>query len=215
MTPASSLSGRARTLRRFVSWHRRAIATVLAFVAVFTVVRALTAPHSAGFPVVAVTTDVPGGSPLGPAQVTVRTVPADLVPGGAVTDPDQAVGRTPAAPLTAGTLLTETALVGPGMAGTAPGRVIVPARLADAGLAGVLGVGRTIDVMATDPGSGEVARVATAARVAAVPAPDDGGILGGAAGDEALVLLEVSRAESLDLTRAAATSRLSVVLPHG
>lgn len=222
MTPASPhgssslLASRVRSVRRFVSWHRRSLAAMVAFVAVYALVQALSAPAAIGRPVVVVTADVPGGSPLSRDQITLRTVPADLVPRAALVDPGLAVGRIPAAPVTSGSILTEAALVGPGMAGTSPGRVVVPARLADAALAGVLGVGRTIDVMATDPGSGEVSRVATDARVAALPAADDGGILGGGAtGDEVLVLLEVSRAESLALTAAAATSRLSVVLPHG
>ena len=66
---------------------------------------------------------------------------------------------------------------------------MVPARLADAGLTGVLRVGDAIDVMATDPGSGTVTRVAVGARVAAIPASDEGGsLVGTSTRDEVLVL---------------------------
>lgn len=211
----SLLSSWIRTLRRTVSVHRRGVAALLAFVAVYGALRAVAAPETPGTPVVTVLADVPGGSALTRDQVTVRSVPAELVPRAAVVSLEAAVGRTPAGPLTGGSILTEAALVGPGLSGSAPGRVVVPARLADAGIAGVIRVGDAIDVMATDPGSGEVARVASRARVAAIPAPDGGSALVGTGPqDEVLVLLDVSRTESLDLTRAAATSRLSIVLPN-
>lgn len=214
--PASLLSSWLRTLRRAISLHRRGLAALLTFVAVYGALRAVTAPGSPGVPVVAVVADVPGGSPLTRDQVVVRPVPPELVPGSAVVSTEAAVGRTPAGPLTAGSILTEAALVGPGLTGTAPGRVVVPTRLADAGIGGVVRVGDAIDVMATDPGTGEVTQVATRARVAAIPAPDDGNALAGTGPqDEVLVLLEVDGAESVGLTRAAATSRLSVVLPTG
>ena len=210
----SQLSSWIRTLRRAVSVHRRGVAALLAFVAVYGALRAVAAPDTPGTPVVTVVADIPGGGPLSRDQVAVRSVPAELVPRAAVVSVEDAVGRTLAGPLTGGTILTEAALVGPGLSGSAPGRVVVPARLADAGIAGVIRVGNAIDVMATDPGSGEVARVASRARVAAIPAPVGGGALGGTGPqDEVLVLLEVSRTESLELTRAAATSRLSIVLP--
>ena len=204
----------ARTLRRVVSWHRRGVAALLTFAAVLGGLRAVSAPDAPGTPVVTVVGDVPGGSPLTREQLTVRHVPAPLVPGEAVLSAEDAVGRTPAGPLTAGTILTEAGLVGPGLARGTPGRVVVPTRLADAGTAGVVRVGHAIDVMATDPGTGQVTRVASRARVAAIPSEDSGGVLGGSgAAEDVLVLLEVSPPESLDLTRAAATSRLSVVLP--
>ncbi len=204
-----------RKLRRAVSWHRRAVAALLTFIAVLGVLRVVSAPDSPGSSVVTVSADTSGGSPLTRDQLTVRSVPPDLVPGAALTSLDQAEGRTPTGPLSAGTILTEPLLVGPGLSATGPGRVVVPARLADAGIVGVLRVGDAIDVMATDPGTGQVTRVASRARIATVPTGDDGGPFSASSPqDEVLVLLEVTQAESLDLTRAAATSRLSVVLPH-
>lgn len=213
---SSSLVSWIRSVRRFVSWHRRAVAAVLTFVAVLGALRVLSAPDPGGTAVVTLAADVAGGSPLTREQVVQRSVPVDLVPHGAVVSLDQAAGRTPAGPLAAGSILTEAALVGPGLSGMTPGRVAVPARLADAGIVRVLRVGDTIEVMATDPGTGEVRQVAARARVAAIPtAGDDGLLSGGSAGsgEDVLVLLDVPTAEAEEVTRAAATARLSVVLP--
>ncbi|MPN40340.1 hypothetical protein SDC9_187876 [bioreactor metagenome] len=164
---------------------------------------------------VTVVGDVTGGRTLTRDQLTTRSVPTDLVPRGAVVAIHLAEGRTPAGPLSAGTILTEAALVGPGLTGLAAGHVAVPARLADAGIVQVLRVGDAIDVMATDTGTGEVRRVATRARVATIPAQADGGPLSSGTAQDVLVLLDVTAVEAAEVTRAAATSRLSVVLPGG
>ncbi|WP_194793093.1 SAF domain-containing protein [Raineyella fluvialis] len=213
-TPHSpSLLSWTRALRRFVAWHRRSLAAVLTFVAVLGALRVFAAPPGGGAQVVVLTADVTGGSALSRTQLTLRSVPPDLVPGGAVTALDQAEGRTPAGPLTAGTILTASALVGPGLAGLSSGHVAVPARLADPGIVAVLRVGDVIDVLATDPSSGEVRRAATRARVASIPAQGDTGPLSASSSQDVLVLLDVTAQEAVEVTRAAATARLSVVLP--
>lgn len=210
-----SLLAWSRAARRFVSWHRRSVAAALTFVAVLAGLGALSDPAGAGTEVVTVVGDVTGGRPLSRSQLTTRVVPADLVPRGAVVGLDQAEGRTPAGPLSGGTILTEAALVGPGLSGLAAGHVAVPARLADAGIVQVLRVGDAIDVMATDTGTGEVRMVATRARVATIPSEADGGPLSSGTAQDVLVLLDVTAAEAAEVTRAAATSRLSLVLPGG
>lgn len=210
---SASLVSWIRTVRRFVSWHRRALAAGLTFVAVLGALRVLSAPEAGGTDVVTVVGDVAGGRQLTRNQLVRRSVPPDLVPRGAVVSLDLAVGRTPAGPLAAGSILTEAALVGPGLSGMSPGRVAVPARLADAGIVQVLRVGDTIEVMATDAGTGDVRRVASRARVAAMPTTDDSGPLSGGSSQDVLVLLDVTAAEAVEVTRAAATARLSVVLP--
>lgn len=217
ITPGGSPSLLAwfRAARRFVSWHRRSVAAALTFLAVLAGLGALSDPAGTGTEVVTVVGDVTGGRALTRDQLTTRSVPTDLVPRGAVVAIHLAEGRTPAGPLSAGTILTEAALVGPGLTGLAAGHVAVPARLADAGIVQVLRVGDAIDVMATDTGTGEVRRVATRARVATIPAQTDGGPLSSGTAQDVLVLLDVTAVEAAEVTRAAATSRLSVVLPGG
>lgn len=198
---------------RIITWHRRTVAALLVFVATFGLATALTSGTSDTVDVVTMATDAPGGAPLEAHHVQSRAFPAELVPAQALTSPDLAIGRVPTGPLTAGSVITEPTLVGPGLAGALEdGEVVVPARLADAGIIGMLQVGDTIDVMASDPQTGDVAVVAHDARIAALPAPGDEGLLGGSGDASVLVLLHVSPQEATDLTRAGAGARLSVVL---
>lgn len=187
------------------------MAAFLAFIATMTLANAAMAGSSPSMEVAVVTTDVPGGVALQAGQVEVRSVPTDVVPGQALTSAEQVVGRVPAGTLTSGSIITEAGLVGPSMAADADGEVIVPARLSDAGIVGMLQVGDTIDVVATDASTGEVSVVAHGARIATVPDPD-AGALGDVSDSTVLVLLAVGPEEASALTRAAAVARLSVML---
>ena len=65
-----------------------------------------------------------------------------------------------AAPIGRGEVVTDVRLVGPGLALAQPGETIVPVRLPDAGMAALLRAGDEVDLLATDPGTGEAALVA-------------------------------------------------------
>ncbi len=202
--------GPVRALRLLVSRHRRLLATLAVFCSVWAGLTSLAPGTPPGVAVVVAAATVPGGTPLTDAQVAVRTLPPDAVPVAALTDPASAVGRTPAGPINEGSVLTEVMLVG-GATAAGSAEAVVPARLDDAGIVGLLRVGDSIDLMATDPQTGEVTRVARGARVVSVPGGAEGP-LGVGSGDEDLLLLAVSAEEATEITRAAATSRLSVVL---
>ncbi|WP_233493657.1 hypothetical protein [Desertihabitans brevis] len=93
--------------------------------------------------------------------------------------------------------------------------MLAPVRLADAEVASLLRSGDVVDVVGTDPGSGEVAVVASDARVVSLPAGADpgGGLLGATpSSGGALVVLEVPPAAALELAAAGAAGGLAVVL---
>ncbi|HKE51967.1 MAG TPA: SAF domain-containing protein [Actinomycetes bacterium] len=112
--------------------------------------------------------------------------------------------------------------------------VATPVRLADPGTAELLRTGQLVDVLAAAPpqldpisgdavpldgsggsgfGFGSARVVAAAVRVIAVPAPDDGDLLGRAPGsDGPLIVLATTSATAATLAAAATSARLSVVI---
>ncbi|UFN46514.1 CpaB family protein [Nocardioides okcheonensis] len=133
-----------------------------------------------------------------------RAFPEALVPAGAAR---AGAGRVLAAPLASGEVLTEARVVGPGLARAQPGETVLPVRLPDPGMAALLRPGDEVDLVATDPGTGETRVVARDVRVlsgtADVPEAPTG--QGGA-----LVVVGVSAAEAVDVTSAALAQFLTV-----
>ena len=199
----------ARTVRRLVLARRRSLAAVLAAVGVAAMLRATAPPAEpvVGVPVAA--HDLVPGTTLAPEDLVVRDVPRALAPARVVARP---TGRVLTGPLDAGEVVTETRLVGPGLAAQAPGRVAVPVRLPDAGMADLLRVGDTVDLLATDAAAGAGAGAAGAAAVVARAAPvlalDRPDASDGAAPDlpGRLVVLSVAASEVALVARASATS---------
>jgi hypothetical protein len=104
--------------------------------------------------------------------------------------------------------VTDVRLVGPGLALAQPGETIVPVRLPDAGMATLLRAGDTVDLLATDPGTGEASLVARDVTVLATPAGVPEGPAGGSGG--ALVVVGATAAEATAIAGASLTQYLTV-----
>ncbi len=201
-----------RSLRRVVLARRRLLAALLAAVAVAAALRVL-APAAVPLTTVPVAArDLAPGTVLTAADLTAATVPRSLAPARVV---DRPAGRVLTGPLDAGEVLTETRLVGEGLAEQAPGRVAVPVRLPDAGMADLLRVGDRVDLLATDAQSGADSRATVLASAVPVLAldPAGGGADGSATGAGSgasmagrLVVLSLDRSEVVPVARGSATA---------
>ncbi|WP_244931481.1 SAF domain-containing protein [Nocardioides sp. W7] len=168
-----------RSVRRAVLAHRRLLAAALAAVAVAAGLQASAAPPPATVPVTVAARDVPAGRVLAPGDLAT----AAFAPGTAPDDlATEAVGRVLASPLRRGEPVTDVRLVGPALTEGHPGRVALPVRLPDAGMAGLLRVGDVVDLVAADPQGGKPTLVAAEVPVLALPAgPAEHGGTGGTA----------------------------------
>jgi len=156
----------ARRVRRGVLAHRRLLAFLLTASAVAIGISA-TRPDPPDTSTMAVASrDLPVGTVLTAADLTdVETdpgsVPADLA--------DAPLGERLAAPLRRGEPVTDVRLVGPELTEGRPDLVAVPVRLPDAEMAGLLHVGDTVDLYATDPATAETAQVTTDTLILSLP----------------------------------------------
>jgi hypothetical protein len=162
---------------------------------------------------VVLTTARPAGALLGGDDLTVRAVPSGLVPDGAVDDPEELIGARLAVALPSGFPIVDGVLVGPRLADGAPaGRVVVPVRLADADVAGLLGAGDRVDLLQA-PSEGGAARViARGALVMARTASEPVGTLGLEAAGAPLLLVAVTPDVATLLVGAGAWDPISAVL---
>lgn len=216
----------ARRVRRRLSWHRRPLAAVLAGLATVTALGAARAPAPETVTVLAAARPLDGGAPLAADDVREVALPPDAVPDGALTPGDGVAGRVPAGPVAAGAPLTDVRLVGPSLLGryADDGLVGVPVRLDDPRSAALLSAGDRVDVLSATPpevpGAGQAADepaevVASGVRVVSVPEPGEDALLGGPAGQGALVVLAADHDDAARLTAADANARLSVLLRGG
>ena len=159
------------SVRRAVLRRRRLLAAALTAVAVAAGLHSVTAPPPPRIDVLVAARDLPGGTVLGPEDLT----PVPFAPGSVPDDlAASTVGRTLAAPVRRGEPVTDVRLVGPGLADGHPGLTAVPVRLPDAGMVGLLATGDRIDLVAADPEGSGARVVATGVPVLAVPgAPTD------------------------------------------
>lgn len=149
---------------------RRLVAATLMLLAVALALRPATADRVTTSAVVAAK-DLPAGTTLAPADVTVRQVPRDVVPHGVLTTADAAVGQVLGSATRAGEPLTDVRLVGPAntrLASGDPNAAIVPVRLADPGVADLLHPGTRVDVVTLDPQQDTTELLATNATVVTV-----------------------------------------------
>ncbi|MGA4507991.1 SAF domain-containing protein [Propionibacteriaceae bacterium G1746] len=193
----------------FVRWHRRALAAVAAAVLVLATLTALSPSRAGGVPVVVTATDLPAGHKLAASDLVVTHYPADLVPSGAIGDPAALVGRTMVAAAGRGTPLGPGSVLG---ATTLPkGRMLVPVRVDDPAVLGLLRPGELISVLGADD-SGTPVVLARRVRVAAVPGPADAGGLGGASSSGGIVVVDVDEKTAVTLGAWAGNPGLSVTL---
>jgi Flp pilus assembly protein CpaB len=187
-TPSPDAAARRRRLRRRLraaAWRARfVLAAVCCGLAATATVQAVRPEPPPTLDVVVPAHPLVAGEAVGPDDVTVRTVPAELVPGGVLTDPRDAVGRVPAVTLPAGLPLHGSLVEGGGLAAQAPqGTVVVPVLL-DGAATGLLRPGDRVDLV-------------TAAAAAALddPAPDDAAADARYLARRALVLPDVRQVE--------------------
>jgi len=196
---------RLRAVRHQLRRRRRLIAATLAALAALAALRTWAPPPPETVEVLVAARDLPSGARLGADDLAVRAYPVGLAPPGAAT---VAAGRVLAAPIGRGEVVSDVRLVGPGLALAQPGQTIVPVRLPDAGMAALLRAGDEVDLLATDPGTGEAALVAGDVTVLATPRGLPDGPTGGSGG--ALVVVGASAEEAVRIAGAALTQFLSV-----
>jgi Flp pilus assembly protein CpaB len=194
-----------RAVRHQLRRRRRLIAAALTAVAALSALRVLAPPPADTVEVLVAARDLPSGSRLAEADLVVRDWPADLAPARAAAAP---AGRVLAAPITSGEVVTDVRLVGPGLAHAQPGETIVPVRLPDAGMAALLRSGDVVDLLATDPGTGESSLVARDVTVLATLTGRPEGPAGGS--DGALVVVGASATEATEIAGASLTQYLTV-----
>ena len=195
---------------------RRVLAALLAVAALVLALRP--SPEGAPRPPVTVgvavaAADLAPGSVLTAADLTLARLPPDVVPSGVAADPHALVGRVVTGGVRAGEPLTDVRLVGAGLTALLPeGQVAVPVRLADLAVAGLVGTGDRVDVLATVPDAAAAEVVASAALVLSAPsgAPDDQTDPGAG-----LLLLAVDPATATRLAAASTSATLTVSLPGG
>ncbi|MDT9593570.1 SAF domain-containing protein [Nocardioides zeae] len=203
-TSGASLATRLRSARHALTRRRRLLAAATAALGALVVVGATQPPSADTVPVVVAARDLPAGTALSAEDLTTRDVaphqaPADR-PGAS-----ELLGETLAAPVAAEEQVTSARVVGTAAWQPGPGETAVPVRLPDAGVAALLSVGDTVDVVATDPQTGETSTVARSVRVAALPASDADATLGGR-----LVVVVAPSRDASDIAGAAVHAFLTV-----
>ena len=192
-------------MRHQLRRRRRLIAALLAAGAVLAGLRTVAPPAPDTVEVLVAARDLPSGTVLADDDVVARAFPVDLAPADA---PGVAVGRMLAAAVRRGEVLTDVRLVGPALADAVPGETVLPVRLPDAGMATLLRTGDEVDLVATDPGTGETSVVASGVTVLATPTGVPDGPAGGAGG--ALVVVSASATEAIAIAGAALGQFLTV-----
>lgn len=178
---------RARPRTRFLLGASLPILALLAGIA-----HTASSPHGPPARAWVATRDLVVGEPLGSDVLERVSWPAGLLPDGVLTEPQGAL----VAPLPRGAVATEHHLGDGGLAAGLPaGSSVVPI---PAEAVPVLGVGATVDVIASDPGAGPGRVVATDATVLRA--------------DETAVWLAVDRDHATDLASAVLDGSLGVVL---
>lgn len=201
-----------RQVRRAVSRNRRLLAAGLAAGALACSLSALQPAAPTRVPVLTAAHDLPGGARLRAEDSTTVGLPPDAVPKGALGPDASLTGRHLAGPMRRGEPFTDARLAGAPLV-TEEGLVATPVRVADPGVARLLGAGDTVDVIAAptrEGGSAEV--VAAAVRVMSVPRSEADGLGAAGMGEGTLLVLATTSDQATALARAAVTSRLSVTL---
>jgi Flp pilus assembly protein CpaB len=196
-------------LRRRVLVHRRALAALLAGLAVLVGLRAVQAPAPAAVQVWAASRDLAAGIEVAQADLTRIGLLPDAVPDGAVTDPRSLVGRTLAAPLRRGTPVTDLSVVDRPLAQAWPGRVAAPVRLSDPAVVGLLRVGDVVDLVVADP-QGETPAHVLASGVAVVAIPRRAQPTGDVGIPGRLVLLAVPEGDAATVAAAGVSGYLTI-----
>jgi Flp pilus assembly protein CpaB len=199
-----------RRLRRAVLARRRALAALLAGLAVLVGVRAYAAPPAPTVEVLTAARDIAPGATVVPGDLVRRPFPPDVVPSGLVRSAADAVGRTTTGPVRAGEPLTDVRLLTDDLLAHHPGDVAAPVRVGDPGAVRLLRVGDRISLYAADPqGEDEPVEAASGVPVIALPRARGEGV---SAVSGALVVVAVPRETARRLAGLGVSSFLSAVV---
>lgn len=128
--------------------------------------RATLGPAPATVPVPVAAHDLAAGDRLATTDVSMVAWPTSLAPTGLT---ESTIDQVLAAPVRRGEPLTDVRFVGSELAGAHPELSVVPLRLPDAAVVGLLQVGDRVDLSAVDPETGAVHALATDVLVLAIP----------------------------------------------
>lgn len=206
---------------RVVRRNRRAIASLLAFVAVLLALRAVR-PSSTSSAVVIAARPIAAGATLTGDDLAVRQYPPDLVPASATGEPADLIGLVSAVAVSQGEVFTSARLLSRKLAADPghPERAPMPLRLADGQAAALLRAGNRIDILAAASSSGAqtVGRARVVARdVLVLATPQKSATVGGAgdfsvSADGALILISAGPDQAAILAGAEAVNRLTFVV---
>jgi Flp pilus assembly protein CpaB len=160
-------------------------------------------------PVLVAATDLAAGATVHPADLAVRYWPSELAPAGALLEPAAAEGQVLVGAARAGEPITDVRLAGAAARSAGPGSAAVPVRLADPGVADLLTPGSRVDVIGSDPSSGEPVVLAPDAAVLAVLAAEDGPA---GPGHDRLILVTMPRELATRVAAASAAAGLAITL---
>ena len=183
-----TLTGIAQAVR----WHRGAVALLALFIAVATGLSALMPNQAEGVPVVAAAHELPPGAVIAADDLTVITLDQDLVPDGASATRDDLVGRALSIGVTRGTPITSAVVTADALTDHALDEVLVPFRVRDPDVAGLLRLGDRITVVTSSP-EGVVTTVAEHVRVAQLPSQAASGLLSSGTASGALIVIAAPR----------------------
>jgi pilus assembly protein CpaB len=165
-------------------------------------------------PVVVAAGDLPAGTVLAAADLTLVDLPAPLAPDGAGRQPAGLTGQVLAGPVRRGEPVTDVRVVGPALWSQVPaGQVAAPVRLADLAVATLLRPGDRVDVLASSAEAGAAEVVAAGALVLSTPPGADPAERATSPPDGAgLLVLAVAPETARLLAGVATTSSLTVTL---
>jgi len=198
-------------LRRAARWHRRELAACAAAICVLATISALSPPPAPTQQVLVASTTLTAGATLGTQAVELAEVPVDLVPEGALESLDAVSGKVLAGAVSRGSIVTRADLLS---SDTSPGEgeLLVPFRLADAGLATLVQSGDRVTVV-TAGADGAVVVLARRARIVTVRSAAASSGLGVTSGDDGvLVVVSVDETTAGKLATWAARSELGIAL---
>jgi membrane protein len=195
-----------RRLGRFLSWHRRAVAALLAGLGAFAMVTYLSPNDRDRVPAVVLARSVAAGTVLKNDDLKVARLPSDALPEQRFREPGELVGQTLGFGLDAGTVVQSGMLAA--SPSLAEGRSLVPVLVRDNSLRSLLPPGTPVTLVLAD--SGQV--VTADARISAMPGKSDGTVLNPGGSAKPLVLVDVPTGMGPEVSALGQQGKLTVVL---
>lgn len=157
-------------VRRRVLLHRRGLTALFAGLAIYAVITTTQKPPPETITAWTASRNLSSGVTLTLSDLTQRDFLPGSLPVGSLPSETELTGRILATPVGSGEVFTTGRLVGRELGASYPGRRIVPVRLGDEAIAGLLRVGDEITILAADPtGQDDAETLTEEAVVAGLP----------------------------------------------